>query len=152
MCDEHTLKSEGEGVGVTRRQFSKMTTTTALAMTIPAVANAKTVTAQDVTIETADGVCDALFVRPSEGKHPAVLIWPDILALRPSFREMAGAVGSEWLFGSLYQSLLSELKVSGSSGWRKFSGRGYPKQDHAYVSKPLAGNASNGRQRLCRLA
>ena len=54
VCDEHTLKSEGEGVGVTRRQFSKMTTTTALAMTIPAVANAKTVTAQDVTIETAD--------------------------------------------------------------------------------------------------
>jgi carboxymethylenebutenolidase len=89
MCDEHTLKSDSEGVGVTRRQFSKMTTTTALAMTLPAVANAKTLTAQDVTIETADGVCDALFVRPSEGKHPAVLIWPDILALRPSFREMA---------------------------------------------------------------
>ena len=32
---------------------------------------------------------DALFVHPAEGTHPAVLIWPDILALRPSFRAMA---------------------------------------------------------------
>lgn len=89
MCDEETLKTGNQVNGVTRRQFGKLTTTTALAMTIPAVANAKAVTAQDVSIETADGVCDALFVRPSDGKHPAVLMWPDILALRPSFREMA---------------------------------------------------------------
>lgn len=89
MCDEYTVKTDANAMGVTRRQFSKLTTTTALAMTLPTTANAMTVIPRDVAIKTPDGVCDALFVSPSDGKHPAVLMWPDILALRPSFREMA---------------------------------------------------------------
>ena len=90
MCDSDTVKDADQYLGkMTRRQFSTLAAGTALAMMLPSDANAKAVTATDVEIKTADGVCDALFVHPTEGKHPAVLIWPDILALRPAFRKMA---------------------------------------------------------------
>lgn len=42
-----------------------------------------------VTIKTPDGNCDALFVRPATGAHPAVILWPDAFGLRPSMHEMA---------------------------------------------------------------
>ena len=42
----------------------------------------------DVEVTTPDGVADCYFVRPASGKHPAVLVWPDILGLRPAFRAM----------------------------------------------------------------
>jgi carboxymethylenebutenolidase len=42
-----------------------------------------------VEIKTADGTADAYFVHPAEGRHPGVLIWPDIFGLRPAFKEMA---------------------------------------------------------------
>ena len=50
--------------------------------------NAQAVSERDVNIETPDGVADCYFVYPSMGAHAAVLVWPDILALRPAFREM----------------------------------------------------------------
>jgi carboxymethylenebutenolidase len=43
----------------------------------------------DVTVKTIDGNCDAVLFRPkAEGQHPAVLIWPDIMGLRPAFRDI----------------------------------------------------------------
>jgi carboxymethylenebutenolidase len=42
----------------------------------------------DVKITTPDGVADCYFVHPSSGAHAAVLVWPDILGLRPAFRQM----------------------------------------------------------------
>lgn len=42
-----------------------------------------------VSIETPDGTLDAYFVHPESGKHPAVLVWPDILGLREAFETMA---------------------------------------------------------------
>ena len=78
---------EREGL-VTRRQFGMMVGA-GVAMMLPAVANAATVTESEVSIATPDGVADAYFVRPSGGAAPAVLIWPDIFGLRPAFRQMA---------------------------------------------------------------
>jgi carboxymethylenebutenolidase len=45
-------------------------------------------TESEVTITTPDGACDAYFVHPTTGTAPAVLVWPDILGLRPAFRQM----------------------------------------------------------------
>jgi carboxymethylenebutenolidase len=45
-------------------------------------------TESEVSITTPDGACDAYFVHPTNGKAPAVLVWPDILGLRPAFRQM----------------------------------------------------------------
>jgi len=55
---------------------------------LPAVANAEEVAESEVQIKTPDGTCDAYFVHPVKGKHPAVLVWPDIFGLRPAFRQM----------------------------------------------------------------
>jgi carboxymethylenebutenolidase len=49
----------------------------------------------NVEIKTADGTCDAAFIYPAGGSHPAVLIWPDAFGLRPSMREMAGRLAVE---------------------------------------------------------
>ena len=42
-----------------------------------------------VEIKTPDGTCDAAFIHPGTGAHPAVIIWPDAFGLRPSMRDMA---------------------------------------------------------------
>jgi carboxymethylenebutenolidase len=89
MCDEITEQENKEYLkGVSRRRFSKLTVTTALMMMLPKVANAVDVTERDVTVTTPDGSADCYFVAPASGKHAAVLIWPDILGLRPAFRAM----------------------------------------------------------------
>jgi carboxymethylenebutenolidase len=59
-----------------------------MAMMLPTVANAQDVTETDVEVTTPDGVADCYFVHPSSGRHAAVIIWPDILGLRPAFRTM----------------------------------------------------------------
>jgi carboxymethylenebutenolidase len=51
-------------------------------------AGAIATTESEVNITTPDGTCDAYFVHPATGTAPAVLIWPDIFGLRPTFREM----------------------------------------------------------------
>ena len=91
MCDERTQKDVDEFLnrsGVTRRQFGKLSAAAGLAMMLPPVANAQDVTETDVDVTTPDGVADCYFVHPSTGQHPAVIIWPDILGLRPAFRAM----------------------------------------------------------------
>jgi carboxymethylenebutenolidase len=49
----------------------------------------------DVTIKTPDGTCDAVFLHPAKGTHPAVLIWPDIMGLRPVFRQMGKRLAAQ---------------------------------------------------------
>ena len=91
MCDEHTKKEVDDFLdrsGVTRRQFGQLSAAAGLAMMWPPVANAQDVTETDVDVTTPDGVADCYLVHPSTGQHPAVLVWPDILGLRPAFRAM----------------------------------------------------------------
>ena len=82
--DEKDFDSRGL---VTRQKFGVMLGA-GVAMLLPQVANAVTVTESDVEITTPDGKADAYFVRPAAGTAPAVLIWPDIFGLRPAFRQM----------------------------------------------------------------
>ena len=92
MCDEETQKEVEEYLRshpeITRRDFTKLATGAGLALMFPPMVNAQAVSERDVNIETPDGVADCYFVYPSMGPHAAVLVWPDILALRPAFREM----------------------------------------------------------------
>jgi len=90
MCDEDTNKDSEDYVRtLSRREFGAVTAATSLAMILPPTANARMIASSEVLIKTPDGVCDALFVHPVEEKSPAVLMWPDILSLRPAFRMMA---------------------------------------------------------------
>ena len=91
MCDQDHFEKDREDYEakgwVTRRQFGVLLGA-GVAMALPQVANAVTVTDGDVTIKTPDGTCDAYFVKPATGTGAGVLIWPDIFGLRPSFRTM----------------------------------------------------------------
>ncbi len=50
----------------------------------------------DVEITTPDGVADAALYYPEgKGAWPAVLIWPDVVSLRPAFREMGRRLAGE---------------------------------------------------------
>ena len=74
---------------LTRRRFGAMALAAGLAAALPKMANADATTGADVEVKTPDGTADAYFVHPAKGKHPGMLIWPDIFGLRPAFREMA---------------------------------------------------------------
>lgn len=97
MCDENTeAERDRAGMPVARRSFTALAGAGVLAASLPARAMAgKPVKGRDVTIKTADGTADAYFVAPATGKHPAVLIWPDIRGLRPAFRQMADRLAGE---------------------------------------------------------
>ena len=92
MCDEDTQKDVEEYLKrhpeMTRRDFTRLATGAGLAMMLPPVAHAQGISERDVEIQTADGVADCHFAHPFGGATAAVLVWPDILALRPAFREM----------------------------------------------------------------
>jgi carboxymethylenebutenolidase len=92
MCDEKTAKDANKFLAregkLTRRQFGTLSAGAGLAMLLPSPANAQAVTETDVDIPTPDGTADCYFVHPSTGEYPGVLIWPDILGLRPAFRMM----------------------------------------------------------------
>ena len=73
---------------LSRREFTALSAVAGAGMLLPAVANAQSVTESEVEITTADGVADCYFVHPAQGSHAAVIVWPDILGLRPAFRAM----------------------------------------------------------------
>lgn len=90
MCDEHTEHDNEESFAsgrLSRRGFGVMSLA-ALAACTTSPENAAMVVEREVEITTPDGVMDAHYVAPSSGKHPAVLVWPDIMGLRPAFRLM----------------------------------------------------------------
>ena len=97
MCTEDTEADlDRAGMPVGRRSFAALAGAGALIAALPARAlTGMPVKGLDVTIKTADGTADAYFVAPTSGKHPGVLIWPDIRGLRPAFRQMADRLAGE---------------------------------------------------------
>src|SRR6202142_3582624 len=91
MCDQDHFEEDRqqyEALGlVTRKQFG-MILGAGVAMMLPQVANAVTVTESDVNVTTPDGAADCYFAHPASGTAPGVLVWPDIFGLRPAFRQM----------------------------------------------------------------
>ena len=90
MCGLDDMEEFSKQPGnVSRRQFGALALGTGLAMALPRLADAAEAKGVDVEIKTPDGTCDAYFVSPAKGRHPAVLTWPDIFGLRPASKEMA---------------------------------------------------------------
>jgi carboxymethylenebutenolidase len=91
MCEQDQLSDMGRK-GVSRREFGALGAMAALA----ACASSEGVKAQggglteaDVKFDAPGGTMDAFFVHPAEGKHPAVILWPDIAGLRDANKIMA---------------------------------------------------------------
>lgn len=93
MCDDLTAIEEEAALaakGLSRRDFAALGGAGLLAGAFAAPADAKDVmVVQDtVSVPTPDGTADALFIRPTKGKHPAVILWPDIAGVREAYRQM----------------------------------------------------------------
>jgi carboxymethylenebutenolidase len=91
MCDEHyeeDLKNYMRFPPLTRRQFGAVSVGAGVAVLLPRAADALDVKESDVNVKTPDGEADCYFVHPASGASAGVIVWPDILGLRPAFRQM----------------------------------------------------------------
>lgn len=93
MCDNDINQGLIEDWSVTRRAFVALS---AAAGFTSAACAAENVVEKDVVVKTPDGESDsALFHPAGKGPWPAVLIWPDIMGLRPVFREMGRRLSAQ---------------------------------------------------------
>ena len=95
MCDDLTAHEEDTALaarGLNRRQFAAISAAGVLAACTSSESEAKAKAAlreSAVAITTPDGSADGFFVHPGKGKHPAIIMWPDIAGLRDAYKEMA---------------------------------------------------------------
>jgi carboxymethylenebutenolidase len=94
MAEGQDPKDSSEDIS--RRDFVSMSIAAGLAAAAGSTASAQQpVMEMNVEIKTPDGMCDAAFIHPNTGAHPAVVIWPDAFGLRPSMRDMAKRLAAE---------------------------------------------------------
>lgn len=101
MCDQMT---EAENAawerekGLNRREFAGIGASIAALAALPACTTARESSAgtasRTVMIDTPDGKADAFFVYPTKGKHPAIIMWPDIAGLRDAYMTMGTRLAS----------------------------------------------------------
>ena len=119
MCDERQLAEmaknsgsmSGDSMGagaMNRRSFAAMGGAALLAgcasgnegataqeAAATATGTGAAVTRSEVSIPTPAGTADATFYHPAEGKHPAIIMWPDIASVRPASQQMAERLAGE---------------------------------------------------------
>jgi carboxymethylenebutenolidase len=94
MCDEIIHPGLVDDSRITRRAFGLVAAATAAAA--GAASSPPRVIEKDISIKTPDGTADAVLFTPAKaGQFPAVLMWPDIMGLRPAFREMGRRLASD---------------------------------------------------------
>src|SRR3954469_14412831 len=95
MCDEFIHPGLVTDSRLSRRSFGLMTVATAGLASAPALGQSNVVE-KDVELKTPDGTCDAVLFHPTgQGSWPAVLMWPDIMGLRPAFRDMGRRLAAQ---------------------------------------------------------
>lgn len=131
MCDERT-EAENERWLLARRDVSLMVAGAAVAMMTPGCASATApdqglaTASRKVSITTPDGTADGFFVYPVKGRHPAVILWPDIASLRPAYETMAtrlaGAGYAVLVVNPYYRSAPAPIFASFAE-WRTKAGQ-----------------------------
>ncbi|KPP94438.1 dienelactone hydrolase family protein [Erythrobacter sp. HL-111] len=99
MCDEAKL-ADWARQAISRRDFGALAGAATVAACAAGEARREVedrpvLTETGVTFATADGTMDAFFVHPDDGRHPGVVFWPDIAALREAKRNMARRLAGE---------------------------------------------------------
>src|SRR5579863_2279638 len=96
MCDDMIHQGLTHDPTVSRRAFNLAAAATAVALHAPLGSAQAKVVQTDVNVPMASGVSDsALFYPEGKGPWPGVLVWTDILGLRPVFREMGQRLAAE---------------------------------------------------------
>lgn len=115
MCDDDIHQGLIDDPTVSRRAFGLMSL--AAAGIAGAAQAAVPVVEKDVEVKTPDGTADAALYYPEgKGAWPAVVIWPDVVSLRPVFREMGRRLAGEGyvvLVPNLYYRLKKAPVVEG---------------------------------------
>ncbi len=98
MADEQPDQNENVEVAndLSRREFVTLSVAAGIAMAAGSASGAELpVVETAVQVKTPDGTCDAMFIHPTTGSHPGVLIWPDAFGLRPSMRDIGKRIAAE---------------------------------------------------------
>ena len=85
MCDAET---DRDLASVSRRNLGLIAGSLGMATAFPARAAALPITEKMVSVKTPDGTVDCHFAAPAKGKHPGVIVWPDIYGLRPAVQQL----------------------------------------------------------------
>jgi carboxymethylenebutenolidase len=96
MCDSDNHQGYIVDTSFSRRSVVLTMSAAVAAGSLPTAALAMGVVETDVIVPTPDGTADAALFHPAgSGSWPAVLMWPDILGLRPVFRDMGRRLAAE---------------------------------------------------------
>ncbi len=98
MCEADTwaenLADHAARSAMSRRAFGGLAAASAMAAAFPAF-GADEVESRAVQVPMAEGQADGFLVHPRTGRHPGVVLWPDILGLRPAIEAMARRLAAE---------------------------------------------------------
>lgn len=129
MCDDFTRADDDRALaakGLTRRHFAAMGAGGLALAAMPALAKGRPLAEAMVMVPTLDGVADAFFVHPAKGRHPAVILWPDIGGLRETKLAMARRLAAEGFavlaVNQYYRSARAPV-LSSFAEWRTPEGR-----------------------------
>ena len=126
MCDQDQVIEMGKGA-VSRREFGALGAMAALAActSIEAEAQEGGLTETDVSFAAPGGTLDGFFVHPATGKHPAVILWPDIAGIRDAKKVMArrlAAAGYSVLVPNPYYRSAPAPQFADFEDWRSNGG------------------------------
>ena len=94
--DRRTQTRDDESArDLSRRDFVALSVAAALATATNTFAQTMPVAEKAVEIKTPDGTAEAMFIHPTTGTHPGVLVWPDAFGLRPAMRDIGAHIAAE---------------------------------------------------------
>ncbi len=96
MCDDVIHQGLTHDPTVSRRSFAVGMAATTIAMQSSIASGQSKVVEKNVSVSMANGVADsALFYPEGKASWPGVLVWTDILGLRPVFRELGQRLAAQ---------------------------------------------------------
>jgi carboxymethylenebutenolidase len=99
MCDDFTAEQDDAVLaarGLSRREFAALGAAAMLAVPAgEALAATNALRESNVVVPTADGRADGFFVHPARGRHPGIILWPDIGGSRDAYKVMARRLAGE---------------------------------------------------------
>lgn len=135
MCDDITEQDNAHwllGRRLGRREFAALGAGVGALALMPGCAQAQQGSAMPATasraveVTTPDGRMDGFFVYPASGRHPAVILWPDIAGMRDAYRTMAtrlAQAGYAVLVVNQYYRSSPAPVLASFAEWRTDAGR-----------------------------